>query len=95
MRNEKCGEIGKGKVAHKTGEDNSAWQARSTSRRGSFVNKHTGSLNEFELTIGSVDRDFEHGDIFQSNYVGIEVTDTSSKCLLKNVQNQLRPKYQN
>ena len=54
-------------------EDKSARQARSTSRRGSFVNKHTGSLNEFELTIGSVDRDFEHGDIFQSNYVGIKV----------------------
>ena len=56
-------------------EDKSARQARSTSRRGSFVNKHTGSLNEFELTIGSVDRDFEHGDIFQSNYVGIKVID--------------------
>ena len=35
-----------------------------TRARGSFVNKHTGSLNEFELIIGSVDRDFEHGDIF-------------------------------
>ena len=82
MRNEKCGEIGKGKVVHKTDEDKSARQARWTSRRGSFVNKHTGSLNEFELTIGSVDRDFEHGDIFQSNYVGIKVTLVEVLCRL-------------
>ena len=54
-----------------------------TRARGSFVNKHTGSLNESELTIGSVDRDFEHGDIFQSNYVGIKVVPVSIRSAME------------